>query len=191
MPHTVSFNIDDFFVAMIEAWNSKRGIFQADMVERRIPRLMWSKVVEKYVRYESNHEISFLYLAQCISISAIMDMITLRPRMEEADLLRKLTRRLYRTVETLSMGQKELVAFLHCPERRLCECLAYVATAAEIGLLSSPDEILKEAQHCAMCGERLANPKICSRCQKVGYCNAEHQKLHWKEHKKSCNPVNA
>ena len=29
----------------------------------------------------------------------------------------------------------------------------------------------------------------CSRCQIVYYCCVEHQRLHWKEHKKICKPL--
>lgn len=32
--------------------------------------------------------------------------------------------------------------------------------------------------------------KKCSRCKAVCYCCVEHQKLHWKDHKKLCKEIN-
>mmetsp|Transcript_37145 Transcript_37145/g.72954 ORF Transcript_37145/g.72954 Transcript_37145/m.72954 type:complete len:309 (-) Transcript_37145:206-1132(-) len=37
---------------------------------------------------------------------------------------------------------------------------------------------------CAVCG--AAGAKKCSRCKSTFYCSVEHQKTHWKEHKKLC-----
>lgn len=33
--------------------------------------------------------------------------------------------------------------------------------------------------------------KRCARCQSISYCGAEHQRAHWKKHKKLCNYLKA
>ncbi|KZS89758.1 hypothetical protein SISNIDRAFT_458432 [Sistotremastrum niveocremeum HHB9708] len=38
---------------------------------------------------------------------------------------------------------------------------------------------------CATCGTPH-ELKACSRCRKIWYCGAEHQKQHWKAHKRNC-----
>jgi len=40
---------------------------------------------------------------------------------------------------------------------------------------------------CAVCQEPCT--KKCGRCKSVFYCSGEHQKSHWKSHKRSCNDV--
>ena len=40
-------------------------------------------------------------------------------------------------------------------------------------------------KECAICGV-LENLKYCGKCQSVWYCNREHQKSDWKDHKKIC-----
>lgn len=36
-------------------------------------------------------------------------------------------------------------------------------------------------------GIRCKASNVCSKCKSVWYCGREHQKLHWKEHKKVCS----
>ena len=43
-------------------------------------------------------------------------------------------------------------------------------------------------QTCAACGT-WDPPSRCQRCQAARYCNATCQKLHWKQHKRTCTPV--
>ena len=42
------------------------------------------------------------------------------------------------------------------------------------------------AKRCPVCG--VLATKVCSRCRKMSYCCVEHQKVHWKTHKKECQP---
>ena len=39
---------------------------------------------------------------------------------------------------------------------------------------------------CELCGS-LEKLKVCARCKEAWYCSKEHQKSHWKQHKKQCN----
>lgn len=39
---------------------------------------------------------------------------------------------------------------------------------------------------CEHCGRESSSMKKCSECKFIRYCNKEHQKLDWKEHKKYC-----
>ncbi|XP_030375578.1 SET domain-containing protein SmydA-8 [Scaptodrosophila lebanonensis] len=39
---------------------------------------------------------------------------------------------------------------------------------------------------CPVCG--VAATRACTRCKMVRYCDGEHQKQHWPQHKKSCKP---
>ena len=44
------------------------------------------------------------------------------------------------------------------------------------------------------CGEPFCDRKVkkkCAACQAVRYCSSEHQKMHWKEHKKTCVDLRA
>ncbi|CAG7730512.1 unnamed protein product [Allacma fusca] len=43
-------------------------------------------------------------------------------------------------------------------------------------------------ENCGFCG-CSENLQRCARCHCMSYCSKEHQKAHWKVHKKSCNPV--
>mmetsp|Transcript_12145 Transcript_12145/g.14126 ORF Transcript_12145/g.14126 Transcript_12145/m.14126 type:complete len:578 (+) Transcript_12145:128-1861(+) len=42
---------------------------------------------------------------------------------------------------------------------------------------------------CILCGKCNDTLSTCSRCKSVTYCSVECQKKHWKEHKKTCKPL--
>ncbi|KAJ6622701.1 MM3350-like domain-containing protein [Mycena sp. CBHHK59/15] len=44
----------------------------------------------------------------------------------------------------------------------------------------------KSSALCACCGKPIQNPKTCSACRKVYYCDQDCQGTHWKEHKRQC-----
>ncbi|GFH47724.1 hypothetical protein CTEN210_04199 [Chaetoceros tenuissimus] len=41
---------------------------------------------------------------------------------------------------------------------------------------------------CFTCGVNIVNTSACSKCKNAHYCSKFCQRLHWKEHKKICNP---
>mmetsp|Transcript_17947 Transcript_17947/g.45489 ORF Transcript_17947/g.45489 Transcript_17947/m.45489 type:complete len:138 (+) Transcript_17947:720-1133(+) len=135
----------------------------------------------------------FRLVAHWLILDSMMEIMTLAPITEPKEIFKKLQRQtaLTSTLAVISKGLDHLAKFMHSLEQRQCECLAYVGTAAEMGRLRERKNDPKEAKHCAMCMAALASPKLCSRCKKAAYCSAEHQKQHWKEHKKSCSVVGA
>lgn len=48
-------------------------------------------------------------------------------------------------------------------------------------------EYLEKVRVCEYCKKREVGMKKCSGCNVPHYCNAEHQKLDWKNHKSQCN----
>jgi len=53
------------------------------------------------------------------------------------------------------------------------------------------ESIMFATDQCGQCEARGAKLLRCSRCTKIRYCNADCQKAHWPEHKKSCVKVKA
>jgi len=42
---------------------------------------------------------------------------------------------------------------------------------------------------CNFCKKEVIGQLVCSRCKKAKYCNTDCSRTHWKEHKKTCVPV--
>lgn len=61
-----------------------------------------------------------------------------------------------------------------------------------IGMLAAKDSLLVP-QQCAVCSVEQCSDgrklRSCARCRVVFYCCKEHQKMHWKEHKRVCGYV--
>ncbi|GMH54923.1 hypothetical protein TL16_g01782 [Triparma laevis f. inornata] len=51
---------------------------------------------------------------------------------------------------------------------------------------SKPAAAAKPAPYCAFPGCKVPPTKTCSRCKETQYCSREHQKEHWRFHKKIC-----
>mmetsp|Transcript_23192 Transcript_23192/g.32392 ORF Transcript_23192/g.32392 Transcript_23192/m.32392 type:complete len:138 (-) Transcript_23192:1250-1663(-) len=51
--------------------------------------------------------------------------------------------------------------------------------------MSSTIATANVSHKCSLCGQEAT--KKCSRCKMAWYCSVEHQKQHWKYHKKACN----
>jgi hypothetical protein len=45
---------------------------------------------------------------------------------------------------------------------------------------------MRPSDRCAVCEDAVS--VLCSQCEVVAYCGAEHQKSHWPEHKNLCSP---
>jgi hypothetical protein len=71
-------------------------------------------------------------------------------------------------------------------ERKQCKKEALKMMAAIIQEDMSPEYFQKTA--CQVCGV-LANNMACARCKSVVYCGKDHQRQHWKVHKKNCNQL--
>mmetsp|Transcript_19782 Transcript_19782/g.52597 ORF Transcript_19782/g.52597 Transcript_19782/m.52597 type:complete len:144 (+) Transcript_19782:3-434(+) len=136
-------------------------------------------------------------LGPSLIVHFMMELLSLEPEMESRDIFPNLLCRteLPSFLNSISKGPNELAIFMHTTEQRKCECLIYVAAAAEIGVLHEGQRFeegkknCNEAKFCAKCQVFLANPKICSRCRQAAYCGADHQPQHWKDHKKSCRDI--
>mmetsp|Transcript_3952 Transcript_3952/g.9790 ORF Transcript_3952/g.9790 Transcript_3952/m.9790 type:complete len:173 (-) Transcript_3952:100-618(-) len=153
-----------------------------------IPRNFWTLAVSLAASQEcSNFEV-FLFVLLSLITTEIMKLLKLEHRPEKNEMLRRLSRHptLIQNLQTAITGHYEMIQFMHSPEQKRCECLSYVATAAEIGTLRARDQKLSAITICAVCEQALANPKVCARCQEVAYCGIDHQKKDWKEHKKAC-----
>ncbi len=53
------------------------------------------------------------------------------------------------------------------------------------GRASGPNETAVKVISCSVCG-KTGGTMRCSRCKVTAYCGKEHQKAHWKVHKKTC-----
>jgi hypothetical protein len=53
------------------------------------------------------------------------------------------------------------------------------------------EEEEKESSGCSHCGAELSDPKRCTKCKSVRYCNRECQVADWPKHKKQCKKLAA
>mmetsp|Transcript_17627 Transcript_17627/g.46911 ORF Transcript_17627/g.46911 Transcript_17627/m.46911 type:complete len:133 (-) Transcript_17627:265-663(-) len=122
---------------IVENWIRYRELLLSDRTENVIPRVLWKMVVTLLVGRECIFNEQLVVLAQSLVIGEIMDIRRRNPRREEKEILRVLRGRslMIKKRATNSMGMKELIMFMHSPDRKKCDCLVYVATAAEIGIL--------------------------------------------------------
>eukprot|EP01065_Artemidia_motanka_P021986 TRINITY_DN26199_c0_g1_i2.p1 TRINITY_DN26199_c0_g1~~TRINITY_DN26199_c0_g1_i2.p1 ORF type:complete len:681 (+),score=224.82 TRINITY_DN26199_c0_g1_i2:97-2043(+) len=58
-------------------------------------------------------------------------------------------------------------------------------------LATSPCAMPACARQCSFCGRRRGSTYRCSQCKAAYYCCPEHQRLHWKGHKKPCRAAAA
>jgi hypothetical protein len=64
----------------------------------------------------------------------------------------------------------------------------HIVKAALAGLLEHVKKMLEDASvpGCPLC-DKTTNLLTCGKCKAVSYCSKEHQKMHWKQHKKVCS----
>jgi hypothetical protein len=167
-------------------WDSNyHELLKLDIDEQFIPRMYWSAAVHS----SSSEEGGYKYTRMNVAASVIVKYMMAKPRLEDPEMQGFLSEpELASALQAISAGIASLYAFMCRPERRLCECMAYVATAAEIGTLRDREMKVstKNIEHCAVCKAALAGPKVCGLCKEVAYCGSAHQKEHWKFHKKTC-----
>lgn len=134
-------------------------------------------------------EYSFLLplIAGSLIVDAMQVVLAIKPDFTKAKLLLEQPR-LRRALDRISTGKTKLILLMNDPEYRQCNCLAYIATAIELDVAKSfKTKITIDLEHCAVCKEVLAASKVCSACKEVAYCSVEHQRMHWKAHKKTCS----
>jgi hypothetical protein len=182
--HTSVFKIGCANIARF--WNSNyHELLKSDIEEQFIPRMFWSAAVHS----SSSEEGGYKYARMHVAASVILRYMMAKPRLKDSKIMRFLHEpELDSALQAISAGTASLYAFMCRPERKLCECMAYVATAAEIGTLRNKEMRVstKTIDYCVVCKAALAGPKVCALCKEVAYCGPAHQKEHWGIHKKTC-----
>ena len=176
--------------AIFGFWLENQQILKTDIEERFLPKTLWSRAVSAVIAEDGSREYAIMYVFCSLTTDRIIETLATsnKSRLTAADAALVLLQPAYHeAVVTIIAGESQLYMFMNRPDRRPCECMEYVATAAEIGFLrSKPMKVKTDIEHCAECNAALARPMICSLCKEVAYCGAMHQKQHWKVHKKEC-----
>jgi len=171
----------DTFAKNAQHWLDNQDVLRSDRIHRVLPRMLWTFAVKIAVLEEFTHGFLSKLLTNSLLTNAMQDVLMRKPRIEDADFIEMMGQPALRNaLFTISKGINEAILFMHSAEYKKCDCLAYVATAPEIGVLRTAKPIKEklEISICAVCEESLAAPKHCSRCGKVAYCGVEHQKQH-------------
>jgi hypothetical protein len=171
-------------------WSSNyQELLKSDIEEQFIPGMLWSAAVHSSSSEEGGYEYARMNVAASVIVKYMIAKLALKPRLKNSEMKVLLNEpELASALQSISAGIASLYAFMCRPERRLCECMAYVATAAEIGTLRNKEMRIstKDIEHCAVCRAALAEPKVCALCKEVAYCGPQHQKEDWRIHKKTC-----
>lgn len=177
------------YEAAVEHWRRDLDILRDDLAERSIARGMWSIGVTDATQEDCNHNYVLKLIAGSLIVNAMQDVIAETSNFTNVDATRLLEQPSVRkALDTISAGKNEMFILMDHPDYRKCNCMAYLATAAEIGKTwRNKLKISKDIEHCALCKEALAAPKVCSACKEVAYCSVVHQREHWKTHKKTCS----
>jgi hypothetical protein len=63
-----------------------------------------------------------------------------------------------------------------------------IVNAARAGLFEQVKQLVEDASvpGCPLC-DKKTNLLTCGKCKAMSYCGKEHQKMHWKQHKKVCS----
>jgi hypothetical protein len=186
--HTSVFNVG--CQNIVHFWSSNyHELLMSDIEEQFIPRMHWRSAVSSSSSEEGGYKYARMHVAASVILSYMMTKLALKPRLEDCEILGFLDEpEIDSALQAISASPASLYAFMCRPGRRLCECMAYVATAAEIGTLRDKEMRVttKNIEHCAVCKAALAGPKVCALCKEVAYCGSAHQKEHWTIHKKTC-----
>lgn len=178
------------FELTVAFWTCRVPLVRAHIDSRLLPSHLWQEAVSGFLTVGGTDSASLGLVTSVLVIGAMMETLVERPDFTEEDGQRLLKEpALKRSFQAITAGPLELAQFMHHPDRRRCNCMAFAVTEAELGsnrwtcskLTTSPVE------HCALCDQGLANPLVCSSCKEVAYCNRSHQVEHWKVHKKACS----
>lgn len=180
--------------ASVGFWTSRLPLLRDDLEQRRLPKWFWSSAVSDASEEEGYFDIVCIKTCGSLIVSGIQDMLAERLPVSPASALRFLGARplLNEFGNAATIGPSAMYPLMHRSDVRRCNCLAYVVTAAEIGVLRDKTVDVKgnvgrvDIARCALCDNTLIAPKVCSACKEVAYCNTSHQHEHWKVHKKTC-----
>ena len=182
----------------------ERETLLLDIEEQFIPRLMWNIAVSSACEEDGGHDYAAAVVAASLIIAEMMKLLAnnqlpvdgvagYESNSDAADVVMRTMMNMIRKgtlcqqLQQIEAGPESLYQLMNSPELRRCDCMQYVATAASIGRLRLKDSKVKNVKHhCAVCNESLAQPKFCSLCFEVPYCDRRHQRDHWKVHKKVC-----
>lgn len=173
----------------ISFWMGHLSLLRVDVERRWIPSIFWMQAVGGLVENSVTGMFAVGTLVCIVILNAMMDQLERNPVFRDHDGVRLIDQPdLKSKLQTISQGPVAVCKYMHHPDHRRCNCLAYVATAAELGLMQFGTVRRSRAsvEHCAQCGEGLVKSMVCSLCKQVAYCNAVHQREHWKIHKKTC-----
>lgn len=183
----------------------EREILLSDLEEQFIPRSMWDVAVSSACEEDGHHEYVAAAVAGSLIVAEMMKLLAnnqlpidgvvavgndfndaaINAIRTISNMIR--TGTLFEQLKQIEAGPESLYQLMNSSALRRCGCMEYVATAASIGRLRLKDSKVKDVKHyCAVCNKSLAQPKFCSLCFEVPYCDRSHQRDHWKVHKKVC-----
>ena len=163
-------------------------ILKDDVDEKFIPKLLWSAAIDSAISEDGGFTYELINVTVSIICEFMIDCLKHKSTLTREDACPIFTSREWmERMTSISISQEKLYEFMHHPDRRPCECMQYVVTAAKIGKIRKKEmRVSKNVKTCAVCNAALAKPKFCSRCKEVAYCSPICQKKHWKTHKKEC-----
>lgn len=163
-----------------------------DIQERFIPGFLWGGAVESTITEEGGFQYAAMHIFAYLIIDSVIDRIaSMSPteKLAKRDVLDAFNRPDIReTLWKIMSSEDALYLFMHQFGKRYCDCMKFVVAAAEVGSLrlGQKMKVVVDVEHCALCNAALAQPLVCSGCKEVAYCDALHQREHWKVHKTEC-----
>jgi len=169
-------------------------LLQSDMEERFVPKQLWSAAINGACEEEEGEDYICLTLCGAVIAHAILDALEAKQppdllnHTELFELFGPPSAPLKTLLNDITSSPAKMYHFLDSSTKfRSCDCMQYVAAAAEMDALRhKPMRVKASKYRCACCKQVLVEPKLCSLCNEVAYCDQFCQKPHWKVHRKEC-----